>query len=142
MRGAGRWASDVGREVKTAAADGKVLRRCRSRRPSRRGQRKPSSHLNGRAPDAPPPEHPISSQVTGELRELRVRFAHTRYRILYQRSANFCVLLHGFEKNTGSIPQAEIDKAIVRMKDFHERMDADPGKPPRAVGRDAPPRNR
>jgi hypothetical protein len=32
-------------------------------------------YLNGRSPDAPPPEHPITSQIEGELRELRVRFA-------------------------------------------------------------------
>ena len=43
-------------------------------------------YLNGRSPAAPPPEFPISSQVDGELRELRVRFANVRYRVLYQRS--------------------------------------------------------
>jgi hypothetical protein len=31
-------------------------------------------HLNGRKADAPPPEFPVSSQIEGELRELRVRF--------------------------------------------------------------------
>lgn len=35
-------------------------------------------HLNGQPPDAPPPEFPLSSQVEGELRELRIRFANTR----------------------------------------------------------------
>ncbi len=55
-------------------------------------------YLNGRSPEAPPPEHPITSQIEGELRELRVRFANTRYRILYQRSDNLIVLLHAFEK--------------------------------------------
>lgn len=35
-------------------------------------------YLNGKPPDAPPPECPISSQIEGELRELRVRFANTR----------------------------------------------------------------
>jgi hypothetical protein len=40
-------------------------------------------HLNGRQPDTPPPEFPITSQIDGELRELRVRFARTRYRLLY-----------------------------------------------------------
>ncbi|MHB8660186.1 MAG: hypothetical protein ACYC91_20065 [Solirubrobacteraceae bacterium] len=43
-------------------------------------------YLNGKDASAPPPEHPISSQIDGELRELRVRFAKTRYRILYRRS--------------------------------------------------------
>jgi hypothetical protein len=36
-------------------------------------------HLNGRPPDAPPPEHPLTSQIEGEMRELRIRFANTRY---------------------------------------------------------------
>lgn len=29
-------------------------------------------HLNGKRPDEPPPEFPITSQLEGELRELRV----------------------------------------------------------------------
>jgi len=57
-------------------------------------------HLNGKDPSSPPPEHPISSQIEGELRELRVRFGKTRYRVLFQRSENLIVLLHAFEKNT------------------------------------------
>ena len=95
-------------------------------------------YLNGKSPDAPPPEHPITSQIEGELRELRVRFANTRYRILYQRSGNLTVLLHAFEKDTGAVPAAE--KAITkrRMADFKRRMDATPRVPPRAAGRDAP----
>lgn len=62
-------------------------------------------HLNGQATDSPPPEFPITSQIDGELRELRVRFANTRYRILYQRSGALIVLLHAFEKNTGVVPR-------------------------------------
>ena len=96
-------------------------------------------HLNGQAPEAPPPEFPVSSQIEGELRELRVRFANTRYRILYQRSENLIVLLHAFEKNTGAIPAAEKELARWRMADFKRRMDAEPRRSPRAAGRDAPP---
>ena len=33
-----------------------------------------AEYLNGRPPDAPPPEYPITSQIEGEL---RVRFAST-----------------------------------------------------------------
>lgn len=95
-------------------------------------------HLNGRPPDAPPPEFPISSQIEGELRELRVRFANTRYRILYQRSENLIVLLHAFEKNTGAVPASEKALAKRRMAAFKRRMDAKPRKPPRAAGKDAP----
>jgi len=95
-------------------------------------------YLNGRATEAPPPEFPISSQIEGELRELRIRFANTRYRILYQRSENLMVLLHAFEKNTGAVPASEKALAKRRMTDFTQRMNARPRKPPRAAGKDAP----
>jgi hypothetical protein len=36
-------------------------------------------YLNGQPPGAPPPEAPITSQIDGPLRELRIRFANTRY---------------------------------------------------------------
>jgi phage-related protein len=95
-------------------------------------------YLNGRPPAEPPPEHPISSQIEGGLRELRVRFARTRYRVLYQRSGNLYVLLHAFEKHTGAVPTADKELAKRRMADFKERMDAEPRRPPRAAGDDAP----
>jgi phage-related protein len=69
-------------------------------------------YLNGYPPDAPPPEHPITSQIEGEL---RVRFANTRYRILYQRSGNLIVLLHAIEKHTGAVPDGDIELAKRRM---------------------------
>jgi phage-related protein len=99
-------------------------------------------HLNERTPDAPPPEYPVTSQIEGELREMRIRFANTRYRILYQRSGNLIVLLHAFEKNTGPVPRTDIQLAQKRMADFKRRMDAEPRTPPRAAGRDVPPRRR
>ena len=95
-------------------------------------------YLNDRAPAAPPPGFPISSQVDGELRELRVRFGNTRYRLLYQRSGNLIVLLHAIEKHSGAIPRADIELAKERMVDFARRMDAKPRIPPRAAGQDAP----
>jgi phage-related protein len=95
-------------------------------------------HLNGQVLAAPPPEFPISSQIEGELRELRIRFANTRYRILYQRSKGLIVLLHAFEKNTGAVPASEKSLAKRRMADFRRRMDARPRTPPRAAGKDAP----
>ena len=98
-----------------------------------------SEYLNGKPPEAPPPEFPISSQIEGELRELRVRFGNTRYRILYQRSGNLIVLLHAFEKNTGAVPRRDRQLAQQRMADFSARMDACRRDPPRAAGHDAPP---
>lgn len=73
-----------------------------------------AEYLNDRPADSSPPEFPISSQVDGELRELRVRFARTRYRILYRRSSLLVVLLHAFEKNTGAIPRQDIGAATER----------------------------
>jgi phage-related protein len=99
-------------------------------------------YLNGRPAGAPPPEHPVSSQVDGELRELRVRFGKTRYRVLYRRSGLLVVLLHIFEKNTGKLPARDRELAIRRFADFKARMGAEPRRPPRAAGRDAPPRER
>jgi phage-related protein len=102
-----------------------------------------TEHLNERPAEAPPPEFPITSQIEGELRELRIRFAGTRYRLLYQRSGNLIVLLHAFEKNTGLVPLSEMEIARWRMADFKRRMNAKPRKAPRAAGRDAPaPRRR
>jgi phage-related protein len=95
-------------------------------------------YLNDRAPEAPPPEFPITSQVDGELRELRVRFASARYRVLYQRSGNLIVLLHAIEKHTGAIPEADVKIARRRIEDFTRRMNIRPRVPPRAAGQDAP----
>jgi phage-related protein len=109
--------------------------------PSRREEKiedQVEEHLNGRPADAPPPEFPISSQIEGELRELRVRFGGTRYRILYQRSGNLIVLLQAFEKNAGAVPRSEKALAKRRMADFKQRMNANPREPPRAAGGDAP----
>jgi phage-related protein len=99
-------------------------------------------YLNGRDPHDPPPEFPASSQIDGELRELRVRFARTRYRVLYQRSRNLMVLLHVFEKNTGAVSTSDRQKAEKRMTDFRARMDERPRQRPRAAGGDAPPGSR
>jgi phage-related protein len=96
-------------------------------------------YLNGRLPEAPPPEFPISSQIDGELRELRVRFGNTRYRVLHQRSDNLVVLLHGIEKNTGAIDKSDTDLAKRRMADLKRPMDAGKRLSPRAAGKDAPP---
>jgi phage-related protein len=94
-------------------------------------------YLNGQPPEAPPPDFPVTSQIDGELRELRVRFANTRYRVLYQRSGNLVVLLHAFEKHSGAVPAAKKRIAQRRMHDFKARMDARPRVPPRAAGKDA-----
>lgn len=80
---------------------------------------------------------PHSSQVDGELRELRCHYGNTLFRILYRRSDNLFVLLHAFEKRTGTIQEADKQIAHERWTDFKRRMDEAPRRPPRAAGHDA-----
>jgi phage-related protein len=93
------------------------------------------SDLSDATPHLP---FPHSSQVDGELRELRCHMGSQHYRVLYQRSERLIVLLHAFPKTTGKLPPAEIKVAQKRWEDFRARMDARSRKPPRAAGRDAP----
>lgn len=81
---------------------------------------------------------PHSSQIAGELRELRCHMGSNHYRVLYRRSDRLIVLLHAFPKATAKVPPGEIKIAEERWADFKARMEARPRKPPRAAGRDAP----
>jgi phage-related protein len=96
------------------------------------------ARLNGLTDAHPHLPFPYSSQVEGELRELRCHVGSELYRVLYRRSGRLVVLLHIFRKSTGKIPLAEITVAQRRWEDFKARMDATPRKPPRAAGHDAP----
>lgn len=94
--------------------------------------------LNDLDPAAPPLPFPHSSQVEGELRELRCHYGSEQYRVLYRRSHNLFVLLHAFRKTTAKVPRAEIERAQARWVDFRRRMDAPRRRRPRAAGHDAP----
>jgi phage-related protein len=94
--------------------------------------------LNDLRATEPPLPFPASSQVYGELRELRCHYGPVLYRVLYRRSKNLFILLHMLRKNTGKIPQADIDTARGRWEDYKARMDAERRRPPRAAGDDAP----
>jgi phage-related protein len=94
--------------------------------------------LNRMGSSDPPLPFPHSSQIDGQLRELRCHYGRDLYRILYQRSGNLFVLLHAIEKRTGQLPQADIDIAKARFEDFRQRMNRRPRRPPRAAGHDAP----
>jgi phage-related protein len=94
--------------------------------------------LNRLRPTDPPLPFPHSSQLEGQLRELRCHFGRKLYRILYQRSDNLFVLLHAFEKRSRTVNEADLRIAWARWADFKARMDADVRRPPRAVGHDAP----
>ncbi len=94
--------------------------------------------LNMLRTNDPPLLFPWSSQLEGELRELRCHYGPELYRVLYRRSRNLFVLLHIFRKDTGKVPDAELRVAGERWDDFKARMDAERRRPPRAAGHDAP----
>lgn len=94
--------------------------------------------LNLMTDERPHLPHPYSSQVEGELRELRCHFGHDLYRILYRRSEGLVVLLHIFTKDSRAIPEREKQIARERWHDFETRMNQIPRTGPRAVGHDAP----
>jgi phage-related protein len=97
-----------------------------------------NKRLNMLTPQRPHLPFPHSSQIEGELRELRCHHGRVQYRILYRRSMTLIVLLHVFRKDTGKVPEAEIAIARERWEDFRARMSASRRVPPRAAGRDAP----
>lgn len=94
--------------------------------------------LNGLANDDPPLPFPHTSQIDGPLRELRCHYGRAHYRILYRRSGNLFVLLHMIRKKSRAIPKTEIEIAKERWDEFKARMNAQPRKPPRPAGGDAP----
>lgn len=67
------------------------------------------------AQHGPTLDFPHTSQIEGKLRELRLSFGKTRYRVLYffdhRRTG---VLLHGFTKNTSAVEES--DKKIARER--------------------------
>src|SRR5262245_33041676 len=73
--------------------------------------------LNRLSSSDPPLPFPHSSQVEGQLRELRCHYGRDLYRILYQRSGSLFVLLHALEKRTGALPGADVTLAQERFAD-------------------------
>ncbi len=110
----------------------------RSRQSAKRNSIFKIGLLNRLTSTDPPLPFPHSSQVDGQLRELRCHYGRDLYRILYQRSGNLFILLHMIEKRTRALPKADVEVAQARFEDFRQRMDAKPRQPPRAAGRDAP----
>lgn len=92
--------------------------------------------LNDAIPHLP---FPHSSQVDGELRELRCHYGKDLYRVLYRRSGRLIVLLHVFPKRSAKIDRRDIALAQEHWGDFKARMGAPRRRPPRAAGSDAPP---
>lgn len=85
--------------------------------------------------------YPYSSQIEGELRELRCHYGNAQYRILYRRSEQFVVLLHAFRKTTATVPERDKEIARRRWTDFKLRMNDIRRSIPSAVGKVPRPRS-
>jgi phage-related protein len=83
-------------------------------------------------------DYPHTSQVRGELRELRAWFGRRHFRIYYQRSGRFAVLLHIIEKRGERLPSGDTALALARFADFRTRMGENPRPAVRPLGGDAP----
>jgi phage-related protein len=70
---------------------------------------------------------PYSCQVEGRLRELRVHYGRTLYRVLYYGDAQRTfVLLHAFEKRSQAVPEAELRAAMKRLAKDQDRKGGKP----------------
>lgn len=79
--------------------------------------------------------YPYSSQIEGELRELRCHYGKTHYRVLYRRSEQFVILLHVFRKMTAAVPEGDKQLARDRWLNFKQRMNEVPRVVPGPIGR-------
>ncbi len=80
--------------------------------------------LEERGPHLP---FPYSSQVEGRLRELRVHYGRTLYRVFYYGDAQRTfVLLHAFAKRTPALPEADLRVAMKRMVNDQDRKGRKP----------------
>jgi len=70
---------------------------------------------------------PYSSQVEGRLRELRVHYGRSLYRLFYYGDVRRSfVLLHAFEKRSQVLPEKEIRVAMKRMVNDQDRKGRKP----------------
>jgi phage-related protein len=68
-------------------------------------------------------DYPYTSQIDGRLREIRLRFGKTRYRVLYFFDDNrTAILLHGLTKNTQAVEEADKRIGSARMAKHDARL--------------------
>ena len=76
--------------------------------------------LEERGPDLP---RPYADVLRDKIRELRVKFGNTHYRLLYFFVGKKIIMTHGFVKKTEAVPEIEVRFAIQAMKDFLQRLE-------------------
>ena len=74
------------------------------------------------AEHGPTLDFPYTSQIEARLREIRLRFGKTRYRVLYFfDDSRTGILLHAFAKDTEAIESVDKQLGIARMNAHLER---------------------
>lgn len=85
-------------------------------------QGKVLARINLLAEHGPTLDYPFTSQIEGRLREMRLRFGKTRYRVLYFFDDNrIGVLLHAFTKDSDVVDEADKRIGRSRMKAHTDR---------------------
>ena len=67
---------------------------------------------------------PYADIVRGKIRELRITFGGTHYRLLYFFDGKRIVITHGFIKKTDQVPVQELERAerlMYEWKDYGEK---------------------
>ena len=64
---------------------------------------------------------PYADLLRDKIRELRINFGTNNYRILYFFNGKEIVMTHAFVKKTRGVPDAEIERAKIMMKDYKRR---------------------
>ena len=62
---------------------------------------------------------PTADYLRDGIHELRAKYQHVQYRILYSFSGkDFAVLSHAIIKKDKAVPDRDIDRAVERLKKF------------------------
>lgn len=77
--------------------------------------------LNAMGVNDPPLPFPYSSQVVGELRELRCHAGRRHVRVLYRRSERLFVLLHAFEKRSAQAAGRRVTDLYTEREPYAAR---------------------
>jgi phage-related protein len=66
-------------------------------------------------------DRPDAGYLRDKIRELRAHCRRVHLRIFYWRDGHKFILSHGLKKKSNRVPDAEIDKAVARRKDYFAR---------------------
>lgn len=91
----------------------------------KKARAKVAAYLSLLEEQGPNLKRPYADHVRGKIRELRIRYTSTQYRVLYFfHVGNLIVLVHAFAKKTQQLRENDIALAERRMGDWITRHPA------------------